>query len=327
MPAQEELIRVENLGISFPSGLDGKTRSVVVDDVSFSIMKDETLGLVGESGSGKTVTALSIMRLLKPPGRVDGGKILLEGQNLVEMSETAMRQIRGRRISMIFQSPSAALNPIMRVGDQVARAYTEHYNVSRREAMERAIEMLKTVRLPEAEKVATSYSHQLSGVMCQRVVIAMMVACRPDLLIADEPTTALDVTIQAQIFRLLASLQRDLKTSMLLITHDLGIIAENCSRVAVMHAGHLVEVGDVLAIYERHKHPYTRKLLRSVLRIDKDVALPEDPDLGGEGMPLMTFACRFAHKCPEAVEICTQERPRVVEVNEGHFVMCHKYGS
>lgn len=327
MASQEELIRVENLSISFPAGVDGRTRKVVVDDVSFSIMKDEILGLVGESGSGKTVTALSIMRLLRPPGHVDGGKIWLEGQNLAEISEAAMRQIRGSRISMIFQSPTAALNPIMRVGDQVARVYREHLNLSRGEAMERAIEMLRTVRLPDAEKVATSYPHQLSGGMCQRVVIATMVACRPDLLIADEPTTALDVTIQAQIFGLLTSLQTELKTSILLITHDLGIIAENCSRVAVMHAGHIVEIGDVLAIFERHKHPYARELLRSLLRIDKDVALPEIPDLGGGEMPFMTFACRFAHRCPEAMEICSQEKPRVIEVEERHYVMCHLYGS
>lgn len=327
MPSQQELIRVENLSISFPAGVDGQTRNVVVDDISFSIVRDEILGLVGESGSGKTVTALSIMRLLRPPGRVDGGKIWLEGQNLTEVSETAMRKVRGSGISMIFQSPTAALNPIMRVGDQVARAYTEHLDLSRSEAMERAIEMLRIVRLPDAEKVATSYPHQLSGGMCQRVVIAIMVACRPDLLIADEPTTAVDVTIQAQIFRLLRSLQKELRTSILLITHDLGIIAENCSRVAVMHAGHIVEIGDVFAIFEGYKHPYTRELLRSLLRIDKDVALPESLDWGGGEMPFMTFACRFAHRCPEGMEVCSQEKPRVIKVEEGHYVMCHKYAS
>lgn len=323
--APAELVRVENLRISFPAGVDGRGRNVVVDDISFSINKDEILGLVGESGSGKTVTALSILRLLRPPGRIDGGRIWLGDQDLVEISEAAMRRIRGSRISMVFQSPTAALNPIMRVGDQVARVYVEHFNLSRREAMGRAVEMLRTVQLPDAEKVAASYPHQLSGGMCQRVVIAAMVACGPDLLIADEPTTALDVTIQAQIFRLLASLQRDLKTAILLITHDLGIIAENCTRVAVMHSGRIVEVGDVLTVFERHEHPYTKELLRSVLRIDRDVALPESPDLGAEEACLGSLGCRFAFRCPEVMPICTQQRPEAIEVAEGHHVMCHRH--
>jgi len=255
------LLDVQNLTVTF----DGQSsRVTAVDEVSFSIAPGETLGLVGESGSGKSVTAFSILRLLQPPGRVTGGRVIFEGQDLLTLSERAMRGIRGARISLIFQEPMTALNPVMRVGDQIAEALTAHGVAGRTEARLRAIELLDAVRMPDATRRIRDYPHQLSGGMRQRVMIAIALACQPPLVIADEPTTALDVTIQAQVLDLLRELKARYNLALLLITHDFGVIAEMADRVAVMRAGRLVEEGLVRQVLGTPSHEYTRTLLAAV---------------------------------------------------------------
>ena len=254
------LLDVQHLAVSF----DPARGTKAVDDVSFTIDPGETLGLVGESGSGKSVTAFSILRLLQPPGQIVGGAIVFEGRNLVELPEREMRAVRGARISLIFQEPMAALNPVMRVGDQIAEALTAHGMATRRAARDRAIELLAAVRIPDPARRARDYPHQLSGGMRQRVMIAIALACRPPLVIADEPTTALDVTIQAQVLDLLRQLQTEFGLALLLITHDFGVIAEMADRVAVMRAGRIVETGPVRQILRAPEHEYTRQLLAAV---------------------------------------------------------------
>jgi ABC-type dipeptide/oligopeptide/nickel transport system ATPase component len=253
------LLDVQNLTVTFGS----KDAVPVVNDVSFSIAPGETLGLVGESGSGKSVTAFSVLRLLQPPGQVTGGRIIFEGQDLLTLTEPDMRAVRGARISLIFQEPMTALNPVMRVGDQIAEALTAH-EVSRTEARARAVELLEAVRIPDAARRVRDYPHQLSGGMRQRVMIAIALACRPPLVIADEPTTALDVTIQAQILELIRQLQARFGLALLLITHDFGVVAEMADRVAVMRAGRIVEEGPVRQILRTPSHEYTRTLLAAV---------------------------------------------------------------
>ena len=235
-----------------------------VDDVSFHIDEGETLGLVGESGCGKSVTSLSVMRLLSPPGKIEGGTITFKGQALLDLPEKEMRKIRGNEISMIFQEPMTSLNPVFTVGNQIAEAIKLHQKKNRHEAMEEAVRMLRAVAIPDPEKRVRDYPHQLSGGMRQRVMIAMALSCNPSLLIADEPTTALDVTIQAQILDILAKLKKDFRLSLLLITHDLGVIAEVADRVAVMYTGKIVEEASVHDIFKNPKHPYTEGLLRSI---------------------------------------------------------------
>jgi ABC-type dipeptide/oligopeptide/nickel transport system ATPase component len=254
------LLDVQHLAVTF-----GKARGTrVVDDVSFTMAAGETLGLVGESGSGKSVTAFSILRLLQPPGEVVGGRILFEGRDLLTLSEREMRGVRGARISLIFQEPMTALNPVMRVGDQIAEALTAHNMASRRDARDRATELLAAVRIPDPARRVRDYPHQLSGGMRQRVMIAIALACRPPLVIADEPTTALDVTIQAQVLELLRQLQSEFGVALLLITHDFGVIAEMADRVAVMREGRIVETGPVRQILRTPSHEYTRQLLAAV---------------------------------------------------------------
>jgi len=279
-----------------------------VDDVSFEIEAGETLGLVGESGSGKSVTALSIMRLVQPPGRVAGGRILFKGQDLLALDEKAMRRVRGAGIALIFQEPMTALNPVFRVGDQIAETLLVHGRATRREAREKAVELLGAVRIPDPGSRVNDYPHQLSGGMRQRVLIAMSLACEPSLVIADEPTTALDVTIQAEILDLLREMKQALNLSLLLITHDLGVIAETADRVAVMYAGRIVETGPVRAIFRTPAHPYTRGLLASMpggspgqrLRaIDGSVPL-----LGA-----LPPGCAFNPRCPDRFEPCTAAPP------------------
>ncbi len=254
------LLDVQHLTVSFDAGR--ATR--VVDDVSFTIQAGETLGLVGESGSGKSVTAYSILRLLQPPGQVIGGRILFEGQDLLTLTERDMRAVRGARISLIFQEPMTALNPVMRVGDQIAEALTAHNVMGRSEARARAVELLAAVRIPDPSRRVRDYAHQLSGGMRQRVMIAIALACRPPLVIADEPTTALDVTIQAQVLDLIRQLQQEFGLALLLITHDFGVVAEMADRVAVMRAGKIVEDGPVRQILRSPSHEYTRQLLAAV---------------------------------------------------------------
>ena len=261
------LLDVQDLTVVF----EGE-RSILtaVDDVSFQIAEGETLGLVGESGSGKSVTAFSILRLLQPPGRVAGGRIVFEGQDLLALPERAMRKIRGARISLIFQEPMTALNPVMRVGAQIAEALTVHGIADQREAWDRAVELLDAVHMPDAARRVSDYPHQLSGGMRQRVMIAIALACKPRLVIADEPTTALDVTIQAQVLDLLRELRETFGLALLLITHDFGVIAEMADRVAVMHRGRLVEEGPVRQILRAPAHEYTRGLLAAVPGMGSD---------------------------------------------------------
>ncbi len=319
------LLSVRNLSIAFPRKRGSDV--VVVDDVSFSVGANEYVGLVGESGSGKTVTALSVMGLTRSPGKVVSGEVWFKSRDLRSLNEDDLRAVRGNQISMIFQSLRSSLNPLMKVGDQVARVYRIHHDLGQEEARSKAIEMLRLVGIPDARRRAGDYPHQLSGGMCQRVMIAMMISCQPDFLIADEPTTGLDVTIQAQIFELIRDLQKQLRSSVLLITHDLGVVAETCQRVLVMHAGHIVETADVETIFADSRHPYTRHLMSSILRIDREIVFPEDMRGVSEDILYAPRGCRFAHKCDQAIEDkCFREKPSMVEIESGHWVMCHLYG-
>ncbi|KUK13773.1 MAG: ABC transporter ATP-binding protein [Synergistetes bacterium] len=293
-----------------------------VDDVSFFINEGEIFGLVGESGCGKSVTALSIMRLVPSPGKIVGGKIIFEGENLLEKSYEEMRDIRGRKISMIFQEPMVVLNPVYSIGFQIAEAIVVHYpEVSWDEAWERAVYMIEKVGIPNPRRRAEEYPYQMSGGMRQRAMIAMALINNPRLLIADEPTTALDVTVQAQILELMERLKEEYKASILFITHDLSIIAEISHRVGVMYGGKIVEVGDVFSIFDRPLHPYTFGLLNSMPRLDKEekrlYSIP------GSVPSLLSFpqGCRFKDRCDKAFSLCDKEPP-LVEVESGHFVQC-----
>ena len=294
-----------------------------VDGVSLQVDVGEIVGLVGESGCGKSVTSFSIMRLLpKPAGRIAGGEILFEGEDLLQKSEAEMRAIRGSRIAMVYQDPMTSLNPLATVGAQIAEAVQLHEQLSPRASWQRAIDMLRLVGMPLPEQRAGEYPHQLSGGMRQRVMIAMALACKPRLLIADEPTTALDMTIQAQILELLQQLRRELGMAIVLVTHDLGVVAENCERVVVMYAGQVVEESDVGALFEHPLHPYTEGLLASIPRLHEEqdalrVIQGEVPD------PLQRPAgCRFAPRCPYVMTICTQQVPPLEHYAPGRKAAC-----
>ena len=298
-----------------------------VDDVSFRVRRGETLAIVGESGCGKSVTALSIMRLVPdPPGRIVGGSITLEGQDLLALDENRMREIRGDRISMIFQEPMTSLNPVMRIGDQIAEAVRLHRPTTAKEAWQQAVQMLRLVRIPEPERRASEYPHQLSGGMRQRAMIAMALACRPALLIADEPTTALDVTIQAQILTLMLDLQKELGMGLILITHDLGVVAQTAQRVIVMYADKKVEETDVETLFANPRHPYTRGLMASIPAVpssgtNAEARLVEIPGM----VPSLTRlpkGCAFAPRCSLAVARCHQEYPPLQDWGAGHLAAC-----
>ncbi len=292
-----------------------------VDDVTFEVRAGETLGLVGESGSGKSVTALSIMRLVQPPGRIAAGSIRFKGRDLLTLSEREMRAVRGAEIALIFQEPMTALNPVFTVGDQIRETLLVHGRGTRAEARARALELLEAVRIPDAASRVNDYPHQLSGGMRQRVLIAMALACRPTLVIADEPTTALDVTIQAEILELVREMKAAFNLSLLLITHDLGVIAETADRVAVMYAGRIVEQGPVRDIFRRPLHPYTKGLLASI-----PGGAPGERLRAIEGtVPLLgqlPAGCAFHPRCPDRLEICVEQRPPSYDAG-GHDVRCH----
>jgi len=301
------------------------SRGVVraVDGVNLAIGVEETLGLVGETGSGKSMTALSIMRMIPYPGRIVEGKILLEGEDLLTKTQAQMTNIRGSKISMIFQDPMTSLNPVFKAGYQVSEAISTHQQLATSESWKRAVEMLNLVRIPDAPTRAHDYPHQLSGGMRQRTMIAMALSCRPKLLIADEPTTALDVTVQAQILELMRELRRRAGTSILLITHNLGVVAEICDRVAVMYAGKIVESADVKTIFRKHKHPYTKGLLGALPKIGSykenlESILGSVPDMINP-----PSGCRFHPRCPHAKETCSLTEPRLVELEQEHMVACH----
>jgi oligopeptide/dipeptide ABC transporter ATP-binding protein len=314
-----DLLEVRDLTVHFDTE-DGLVEAV--DGVTFNVRSGEILGVVGESGSGKSVTALALLRLIRPPGRIVQGAVRFEGSDLVRLSEDEMRAIRGTRIAMVFQSPRTALNPVLTVGRQISRLFELHQGASRAEGRARTIEMLKLVGIAEPERRARQYAHQLSGGMCQRVMIAMALATSPRLLLADEPTTGLDVSIAAQILDLLRDLGRRTGASILLITHDLGVVAEVCDRVAVMHAGQIVEVGAVRTIFARPLHPYTQALVRSIPRIDRDVTMEPIP-----GMVPSLLApppgCRYADRCPRVLDVCRRDRPALRAATPNQDVACH----
>jgi oligopeptide/dipeptide ABC transporter ATP-binding protein len=298
-----------------------------VDHLSFQVRRGETLAIVGESGCGKSVSALSIMRLVPdPPGRIVGGSMMLEGIDLLGLSEPEMRKIRGDRMSMIFQEPMTSLNPVMRIGDQIAEAVRLHRSMSRDETWKQAVEMLRLVRIPEPARRAQEYPHQLSGGMRQRAMIAMALACRPALLIADEPTTALDVTIQAQILALMLELQKELGMGLILITHDLGVVAQTAQRVIVMYAGKKVEEADVETLFVRPRHPYTRGLMASIPALPTSGAITEArlAEIPGT-VPSLTQlppGCAFAPRCSFAIRRCHEEYPPLQDYGGDHLAAC-----
>lgn len=321
--SKEKLVEVKNLKTYFYTE-EGVIKAV--DGVDYEIYPGETLGIVGESGCGKSVTSLSIMRLVEsPPGRIEAGEIIFQGKDLAKLSQKEMRKIRGNDISMIFQEPMTSLNPVYTVGDQIIEAIMLHKSVKRKEARKQAVEMLKKVGIPLPEQRIDEYPHQLSGGMRQRVMIAMALSCDPKLLIADEPTTALDVTIQAQILELMNDLKASYGMSIMMITHDLGVIAEVSDRVAVMYAGKVVEYTDVETLFEDPKHPYTWGLMNSIPKLDKEVnrleAIP-----GSVPSPLnFPEGCKFNTRCPLAEGKCFRDEPPLEEAAEGHKVRCWRY--
>ncbi|MCC7348901.1 MAG: ABC transporter ATP-binding protein [Variibacter sp.] len=313
------LLEIARLSVEFATA-EGPVQAV--DRLDLSVEAGEILGLVGESGSGKSVTALSILRLIRPPGRITAGSIRFDGMDLLSLSEPEMCALRGGRIAMVPQSPRTALNPVITVGAQLSRLFVIHGGLSRRAARARAIEALDQVGVPDPSGRMGQYAHQLSGGTCQRVMIAMALASSPKLLLADEPTTGLDVSIAARILDLLREIGRRTGAAIILITHDLGIVAETCHRVAVMHAGQLVETGPVRALFKRPTHPSSIALMRSIPRIDRDDALEPIP---GAVPSLLNAApgCRYRSRCTHALEECLATKPTLAAIEAGHCVACH----
>ena len=323
----DTLLEVSNLKTYFYT-FEGVARAV--DDVSFSLKKGEVLGVVGESGCGKSVTAQTIMRLIpQPPGKIVGGRILFDGRDLVTLSMEKMRGIRGNRIAMIFQEPMTSLNPVYTIGNQISEMFRLHMGLGRRESLNRAVEMLKKVQIPAPEKRVTEFPHQLSGGMRQRAMIAMALSCDPEILIADEPTTALDVTVQAQILDLMLQLQEDFDTAIMMITHDLGVIAEIARRVVVMYAGRIVEEAETVPLFEDPKHPYTQGLLRSIPKLGSRGTGVRNrlEEIKGivPGLLDLPEGCRFSPRCPQAMGICREKDPHLGRVGPGRTVRCWLY--
>jgi oligopeptide/dipeptide ABC transporter ATP-binding protein len=320
MPASDALLAVRNLRTYFFTD-DGVVKAV--DDVSFDIPRGQTLGVVGESGCGKSVTSLSIMRLVAPPGRIVGGDILFDGVNLLALSEPEMRRIRGNKISMIFQEPMTSLNPVFTIGNQIIEAIVLHQGLSRHAARDRAVQMLEKVKIPAASTRIDEYPHQMSGGMRQRVMIAMALACNPSLLIADEPTTALDVTIQAQILDLMRELQREFRMSILLITHDLGVVAETADWVCVMYASKVVELAPARELFKNPLHPYTLGLFKSRPSLDTKRSDRLNVISGTVPNPLrFPPGCKFHPRCTMAVDRCKTVEPVLRELTPAHWVAC-----
>ena len=322
MKSPDELLRVEDLKTYFFTE-DGVVKAV--DGVSLKLNRGETLGIVGESGCGKSVTSMSILRLISAPGRILEGEVRLRGLEITTLDEDRMRHIRGNRISMIFQQPTSCLNPVFRVGDQISESLIIHRNYTKQQARQRAIELLTMVGIPSAKTRIDSYPHEMSGGMCQRVMIAMALSCEPELLIADEPTTALDVTIQAQILELMKDLKHRFNTGIILITHDLGVIAEMADNVVVMYAGKVVEEAPVGELFEDPKHPYTQGLLASIPVLgeirDKLAVIPGSvPSLRN-----LPPGCRFASRCPHVMDICRQEEPALLRLTDVRTARCWLY--
>jgi oligopeptide/dipeptide ABC transporter ATP-binding protein len=317
---REAILEVRNLRTSF-----GAVHAV--DNVSFNVRKGEAVALVGESGCGKSVTAMSIMRLVAPPGKITGGEVRLKGRDLAGISERDMRHVRGNDIAMVFQEPMTSLNPVFKIGAQVAEAIRIHQKVTKKEAWKRAGDMLELVSIPDPVKRLDDYPHQLSGGMRQRVMIAMALSCNPELLIADEPTTALDVTIQAQIMELLANLQARFGLAILLITHDLGVVAEFCERVVVMYTGRVVEEAPVRELFANPAHPYTRGLLKSLPSV-AGVGAKRLPTIQGMVPPITNLpsGCKFNPRCPDVMDICHGLEPALMTVGERHSARCYLHG-
>jgi len=294
-----------------------------VDDVSFDLKSEEVLGIVGETGSGKSVTVKSIMRLIKPPGKIVSGEIIYKDRDLLKINEREMHKIRGKEIGMVFQDPMTSLNPLYTIGNQLMETIMQHQQVSKEEAFKRAVEMLKMVQIPEAEKRMNSYPFEFSGGMRQRVVIAIALSCNPSVLIADEPTTALDVTIQAQILELMKQLQSELKSALIFITHDLGVIASMASRIMVMYGGKQMEIGTSDDIFYSPMHPYTNMLLKSVPRVDKKLDRLEPIPGQPPRMIDVPKVCPFLPRCPRSVDKCNKDLPELEMISEGHYVRCY----
>ena len=320
----EKILEIKNLKTHF---FTGKSPVKSVDGVNLAVDRGQTLGIVGESGSGKSVTSLSIMRLISHPGKIVDGEIVFEGKNLLKLSEKEMRAIRGNEISMIFQDPMTALNPVFTVGDQISEVIRLHQNLPKKQAMERAADMLRVVGIPEPQQRVKQYPHEFSGGMRQRAMIAMALACNPKLLIADEPTTALDVTVQAQILRLMKKLQHEFRTAIILITHDLGVVAETCDKVAVMYAGNCVEYTDVKRLFANPMHPYTWGLLNSQPKLTADGSAKLEPIKGNPpDLAKLGEGCNFYDRCPYVQSICQEKKPDLVELTADHQVACHLAG-
>jgi len=316
----DKILDIKNLRTHF---VTDQGEVPAVDGIDFYIKKGEIIGVVGESGCGKSVTSLSIMRLIpNPPGKIVGGSVEFKGEDLLRATESRIRKLRGNEIAMIFQEPMTSLNPVFTIGDQMGEPVRLHRKMNKRDAREHTIDMLKKVGIPRPEQIVNEYPHRLSGGMRQRVMIAMAMSCNPALLIADEPTTALDVTIQAQILDLMRSLNQQSGTSIMMITHDLGVVAETCDRVVVMYAGKVVEEGTVEGIFKNPQHPYTKGLIQSVPRMDGSLdrlySIPGNVPNPG----FMPKGCRFAPRCGEAMDPCYEEMPKLITLKEGHQCRC-----
>lgn len=320
---KENILEIKNLSVNFYLY---KKCVKAVQNLNLTVQKGEIFGLVGETGSGKSVTALSILRLISmPPGKIESGEILFKGSNLLKKNKTEMHRIRGKDISIIFQDPMTTLNPVFTIGDQIKTIIRVHQKVSKNEAVKKAMEVFRMVGLSDPAEILKKYPNELSGGMNQRVMIAMALSCNPSLLIADEPTTALDVTIQMQILHLIKNLRKKIDTSIILITHDLGIVSKMCEKVAVLYAGRIVEIGEVRSVFKNPKHPYTRGLLEAIpkLTISKKKLKAIQGSVPDMSKPFQ--GCMFSQRCPFVKEICRLENPKQIEFEKGHFVSCHLF--